>query len=427
MNFKITPQEQYSLASVTVHKSKIVKMLITADIHQENSVTTQCLHSMYANMLLSGTKSRNREEFLEAVNLLGASVDISVSAGRASFELRATAEVLPKLLKLFSEMMTEPAFSATELKRVQSTTINQLHQAKEDSKSIAEEKLQNIFYGAEDRKYTYSIDECISDVNSIKPAHFRKMHERVVNTRWFVTVGGSSTAINLVDGTISKLKKSSQIRENVAIHQPYPPKPVLSLEDISSRQNIDLSIGTPLPITNQHPDFIPLTFAVAILGKWGGFTGRLMSTVRDKEGLTYGIYARLEGFVGDEQGHLRIMTFFAPDKTIQGLTSTFREITTLYKKGVSDKEVAAFKTILGTQQTLLQDSLGRTLGDLHSYHFQGFTIEEMHEHKALLEKVTTPEVNQVIQSYLDPANMSVSGAGPVKNLQKALRDWHKTV
>jgi len=427
MNYHIQPHTGYSVAHIIEPKCRVAKAVITVDIHHANSITEQSVQTIMADALLSGAGTHSRDEFLEAVNLLGASIDISINNGRCTITLRATATVFPKLLQLFALMITQPTFSATELKRIKATSINQLHQAKEDSKSIAHEQLQNIFYGSADRKYSYSIDETIAEISTLKRTQLVKLHAQLLSHPWFVTAGGSKESMATLSASIEKIKKPIKTVAADPTHQPLPPTPILSLEHIPSRQNIDFSIGLPLPITNQHPDFIPLTYAVAILGKWGGFTGRLMSTVREKEGLTYGIYGQLEGFVNDEQGNLRIMTFFPPQKAILGLTSTFREITKLYQSGVTSSEVAKFKVILGTQQTMLNDSLSRQLGDLHSYHFQGYTVTQMEAQKALLEKVSIADINRVIKTYLDPTLFSVSAAGPVQDLRKALRNWHQSV
>jgi zinc protease len=322
-------------------------------------------------------------------------------------------------------MLQEPTFSATELKRVKNTTLNQLHQAKEDSKSIALDELRNLFYGAADRKYTYSIDDSMLEVPKVTAAQLKNFHQSVMTNQWFCSIGGDKTTIGTFEKFLKANKKTSSIIEGV--HQPKPPNPVLQLENIPSRQNIDLSIGLPLPITRSHPDFIPLGFAVAVLGKAGGFAGRLMNTVREKEGLTYAIYAQLEGFSTDEQGYLRIMTFFAPDKSVEGLSSTFREINKLYKTGVSQAEVTAFKTILSTQQSLVKDSFGRMLAHLHSYQCEGFSIAEMEAHKHALHDVTRADINRVIKIYLDPALLSVSGAGPTLGVQKELHAWYQSV
>lgn len=421
MTLHITTHDYFSLATVTTKKSDIVKAIITTDTHTHNSLNTQVVEYLYTDMLLSGSGSYSREAFLDAVNMLGASIDIDVSAGKVSFTLQSTSAQFGKLLALFKTMLQEPLLSSTELKRAKSTLLNQLHQAKEDSKNIALDELRNIFYGFNDRKYTYPIAECMLEVPKITTAQLKKFHQTVLSNEWFCSIGADKKTVHSFETFLKKTKKSSH--RPAGVHQPKPPSKTLHLENIPSRQNIDLNIGLPLPINRSHPDFIPLSFAVAVLGKVGGFAGRLMSTVREKEGLTYGIYSQLEGFSSDEQGYLRIMTFFAPDKTIQGLSSTFREITKLYRSGISQAEIAAFKTILSTQQSLIKDSFGKTLTDLHAYHCEGFSIAEMDAYKQSLSSVTRGEVNKVIKTYLDPANMSISAAGPVHAVEKELTQW----
>ena len=425
MTLDIKPTEYFSLATVTSKKSDIVKAIITTDTHTQNNLNKQVIEYLYTDMLLSGSGSYSREEFLNAVNMLGASIDIDVTAGKVSFILRSTTDQFGKLLALFKAMLQEPTFPAVELKRVKNTTLNQLHQAKEDSKNIALDELRNLFYGVDDRKYTYSIEESLTEVPKVTATQLKKFHQSVMANRWFCSIGSDKAAISAFEKYLRTIK--TQSLEVEGVHQPKPPSPVLHLQSIPSRQNIDFNIGLPLPITRSHPDYIPLGFAVAVLGKVGGFAGRLMSTVREKEGLTYGIYSQLEGFSSEEQGYLRIMTFFAPGKTLEGLTSTFREIKKLYTSGVSQAEVEAFKTILSTQQSLIKDSSGRTLADLHSYHCEGFSIGDMEEYKQALGDATRADVNRVIEAYLDPSLMSISGAGPTNSVQKDLRTWHQSM
>ena len=168
-------------------------------------------------------------------------------------------------------------------------------------------------------------------------------------------------------------------------------------------------------------------FGIAVLGKWGGFTGRLMSTVREQEGLTYGIYAKTETFYNEEQGYWRIMSFFAPEKALQGLTSTFREIKKLYQHGITESELKLFKQILSTGHVLQNDSLSSQLNDLHGYHMQKFSLQEITEHKNKIHALTVEEVNTAIKHYLNPAHLTVSGAGPTAKVKKDLQAFIKSV
>jgi zinc protease len=217
------------------------------------------------------------------------------------------------------------------------------------------------------------------------------------------------------------------LSENKGIHELKLVKNKVLLTNIPSKQNIDFSIGAPISFTLHHPDYVPLNFALAVLGKWSSFAGRLVSTVREKEGLTYGIYARSEGFAGTEQGYWRIATFFAPDKALQGLTSTFREVTKLYKHGITEAEFDKFRVVLRTSQVLLNDSIMSLMSDLHAYHVHGFTLAEMAEHKNKINLITIKEVNEVIKKYLNPNNLIVAGAGPVNVVKKEIQNFVKSV
>jgi len=427
MKYHIEHNESYSFASIISPKSPTVAAYITVDIHQASTASNQAAQAIYSDALLSGNARHSRAEFLNAINMLGATIGVSIGNGVLNITLKARTENFAKLLKLTDEMLTAPAFTKEELVRIKSTVTNELHEAKEDSKSASFSGLLNSIYGHSDRKYTYEIDETITKIKSVTTKDLKKLHQLVISQLWTCSIAAEPVSSTNFEKLIKKLKKNTNSVQVEGIHQQKPPKPGVKLKEIASRTNVDFSIGAPLPITLHHPDYIPLSLGLAVLGKCGGFSGRLMSTVRELEGLTYGIYSRLEGFTGTEQGYWRIMTFFAPDKAMQGLESTIREVTLLFEKGITEEELERFKTIVSTQQTLLNDSVAGLLSELHTYHCHGFTLAEMKEHKARISTLTLKEVNKAIKIYLDPTLLTISGAGPVNSVQTEIKDLIKSV
>lgn len=423
----INRHQNHSVASICDPNSDIAIAHLSIDLHETRTIADQATGLMYPDALLSGAGKYDRAAFLSAVNQLGASIDIDTDQDVVHLTLKATSDHFGKLLKLVETMLKEPHFDAKELKRIRSTTSNELHAQQENSKAIAHDRLRNHLYGETDRRFTYDLEETSQEVRSTKRRHLLAYHERLHAAHWTGSVAGPPTAIDAFTRTITRLKRGRQSPSRSSVHTQHAARPGIILKDIPSRQNIDFSIGAPIPFTLHHPDYVPLGFAVAVLAKWGGFTGRLMSTVREKEGLTYGIYGKLETFSGTEQGYWRIMTFFAPEKSVEGLTSTFREIKQLHTKGISEAELERFKRILGTGQTLINDSLLGRLRDLHAYHFQGFTLEERAEQKARIDQLTRAEVNQVIKTYLDPTTLTISGAGPTERVQKELEAFARSV
>jgi zinc protease len=427
MKYTLEQLEKYSLAKINSKKSNLTTAYITVDIQKETSLVNQATEEMFSQALLSGSGNLNREEFVDKVKKLGAEISVNISDGRLTIKLKSRKENFAKLLNLEKLMIVSPNFNKTDLKRIYINTKNSLIELKEDSRSVAESELRNCFYAKRDRKYTYSIDELLKEIQIVNASHMRRLHDKVLQISWTCSIIGEKEELSNFSKFIGGIKKPTKSKVSGYIHQPKPIKRNLKLKNIPSKQNIDFSIGVPIPITIHHSDFLPLSLAVAVLGNWGGFAGRLMSTVREKEGLTYGIYAKLDGFTDKEEGYLRIMTFFAPDKAVMALKSTFREITNLYENGVTEEELQKFKNIIQTKNALRNDSTASLLGELHTYHCLGFSLNEMTEHKIKINEVTVEEVNDVIAKYLQPGKFTVSGAGLTKAVQKKVQNFFNTV
>lgn len=418
MKYNIQQSESYSLASITESKSDLVSAKITIDIHNEKMIKDEALQTIYAAALLSGSGKMSREQFLDAVNKLGASIEVLITAGKLNINLKGLKSNFSTLLKLTEQMLTEPTFTQNELARIKLTTANELNEAKENSKQRSQSELLNVFYGHNDRKYSYAIDEVIPELKKVTNLDLKKLHQRALAQTWICSIAGEEIVIKKFELTVENIKKQiKNLTDSLAIHQPKPPSHKAVFVDIPSRSNIDINIGIPVPITLHHPDYTPLQFGLNVLAN-PSFAGRLMTIVRDKEGLTYMIYGRLEGFTGDEQGYWRIETFFSPDKVEAGLKSTIREITKIFKSGITAAEFEHFKTTFKTKQTLLNDSVYKLLADLHSFHCQGFSLNEMKEFKEKIDSLTIAEVNQAIKTYLNPNEITISCAGPVSKVKK---------
>lgn len=426
MKYQLIKSPGYSLATAT-HNSKTVIAYLSADLHHAQTATHRATELIYTEALLSGAGKYSRAQFLDALNVLGARVNVSISDSVFTLQIRSSAASYKKVLTLVEAVLREPSFETAEINRIKLNVSNDIKESKEESKVIAREELRNSFYGVQDRRFSYHEDTLIKAIPQVTKQHLKKLHAELLSTTWTCTQGSSKENITLFESVIKKSNQAKETTEPLRVHQQTPPAPALTLRNIPSRQNIDFSIGAPLPITMHHPDYAPLMFGIAVLGKLGGFTGRLMSTVREAEGLTYGIYAGTETFYREEQGYWRIMTFFAPEKAIQGLTSTFREVRKIYNEGISKEELVKFKKILKTGQVLKNDSTAGLLAELHAYHMQEFTLPEMEAYKQRILDVTLKEVNDALKTYLNPNTLTISGAGPVEKIKKDLEAFTKSV
>lgn len=426
MSSSITASDTLSLATITDNQTLLTIAHLSIDTHTTNTPHVAALEAMVPELLLSGCGAMSRAEFLHALNSLGARLTITIERGIFHLTITATAAVFPKVVKLLKILLTEPRFEAPEIARVKTLIQNQLIHHDEDSQARAHEALINHFYSPSDRRYTYSRTERMNAVSAIKKRDLERYMGELRSRYCYAAIASTTPAITLFTKTVSQI--FTQGISPTRVHETAPSTTNrLVITPVPSRQNIDFSIGAPVSITASHPEYPALLLALAILGKWGGFTGRLMSTVREKEGLTYGIYAQAEGFFQQETGMWRIMSFFSPQNAVTGLTSTFREVAKLYKHGTTTAELDSFKMILGTGEQLIQDSLSSRLRELHGYQRRGFTLDEIATEKTRLRSVTLDEVHRAIAAHLNPAHLVISAAGPTAPVEKELRTFAKGV
>jgi hypothetical protein len=121
-----------------------------------------------------------------------------------------------------------------------------------------------------------------------------------------------------------------------------------------------------------------LKVAASILG--GGFAGRLMKTVRDKQGLTYGISA------GIKDNMFIVKTSFNPTLLQKGISSTEKEIAA-WREGVRLEELKTHQEMIVGQRAVLEDDMGKYVDFVHSNKISD----------AQINAVTLEEINQVVK------------------------------
>lgn len=418
--------EQKNIRGIThaVENSRAFHCIISVDIHSNSKDSSEeALGMLYTKALLSGCGSYSREEFLSAVNLIGGSISVTLDNGILTIACTCLDTHQEKLLKLVTVMLQSPTFAPAEIKRMQVLQANELHEEKEDAKAQSVHAFVGNLYGEKDRRYCSGTESLIQATTLIKKKQIENFHKNALARQWVFTLTSNSAKLNATVSKIVKLRKSfGEIQEESAVHAPLTlTKKKTTLVLVPSKQNIEFSIGGPLPLLLLDNDFHAFVFGLNVLGKWGGFAGRLMSTVREKEGLTYGIYARTETVALTEYGYWRIMTFFAPDKSLQGLTSTIAQIKLIKEKGITQTEFDRFKTIIETGQALLNDSVIRRISDMHAYQMKGFTLATMEAFKKGMLAVTKEDVNSALKKYLDLSTLVIAGAGPVKKHEALIK------
>jgi zinc protease len=204
--------------------------------------------------------------------------------------------------------------------------------------------------------------------------------------------------------------------------EPLKPNPAKRAEaaatvaTIPQKASIDYIAGIGTRITNEHPDYPALTLGLQVLGNRSGFTGRLMSIVREQEGLTYGVYALPVGFASLVDGYAMVWGTFAPQLFERGRAAVLREVRRIVKEGATDEEVVRHRTLFEARSRVSLGNSGALARAAHDIVADGRRLSELDQFPQRILKLTTKEVNAALKKYLNPDKLSEAAAGPIEKL-----------
>ena len=409
-------------------ETDLVKLLITTDYYGTNSPSSALLGTLAGELLLAGAGKYNRSEFLHALELLGTQIKVMAGGGRITLSLETSTNKLPSAWSLFHLMLTKPQAKTNELLRCRRTLQNRLEARREEARPIAHRNLTAALFPQSSYLYQFSIPELLSVLPKITYRDTKNILPLVLSLPWTVTVAGNKKSNQFLTKALLDLKSQTATKPIVAAEDSRPKEVIrrqVVTELVPGKQNIEISFGASLPLTLNDEEFPAFLFGLNVLAKWGGFSGRLMKTVREKEGLTYGIYAQLLGASTTRAGYWRIMTFFAPSDAKQGITSTLREIDNLATRGITSQEHQRFRTILQTDWLLTGDSLFETATSVHTASTLGLPYPKQEALQEKLLSVSKSDVNRVLKKYLAADKLVISTAGSITSVRQELSSFNQ--
>jgi zinc protease len=364
-------------------------------------------------MLDRGTKALDKFAISDKLDNVGA--EISFGVGTQSVEIRAKClkKDLPLVLGLIAAELRTPALKSQEFAKAKQQFIGSLEASLQNTESRAQEAFGRNVFPAGHPNHPHSVPEYIAAAKAATLDDLKAFHAKYYGPAHMTVVLVGDVSAPDVQTEITKAFSGwtggqDYIRPAMpavasgprVIPVPLPGKPSVS---------IILGQGTGLKY--RDPDALALRVGTAILGH--GFTGRLMGTVRDKEGLTYNIGAGVsEDSIAD--GMWDISASFAPALLDKGLASTRRELQKWWSDGVTESELADRKQgLIGGYFVGLSTSVGVASTIVTSIQ-RGYDLTWLDGYPEAVKALTRAQVNSAIKSHLDPSTMVLVEAGSVK-------------
>jgi zinc protease len=363
-------------------------------------------------MLDRGTKNLDKFAIAELLDDVGA--EISFGVGTQSLEVRAKClkKDLPTVIGLIAAELRTPAFKSQEFDKAKQQFIGGLQASAQNTEARAQEAFARAIFppGHPNRHHTvteYEIAAKAATLEELKgfyAKHYGPAHFNLVIVGDVVT---SDTERQVAAAFSGWSGGQDYIRPAKPAMAAGPGEVSVPLAD---KPSVSVILGQATGLRYKDPDALALRVGTAVLGR--GFTGRLMNSVRDKEGLTYNIGAAVaEDSIAD--GSWDISASFAPALLLKGVASTRRELDKWWRDGVSDEELAARKQgLVGGYRVGLSTTTGVATTILTAIQ-RGYDLNWLDGYTVAINALTREQVNTAIKNHLDPATMVLIEAGSV--------------
>jgi zinc protease len=363
-------------------------------------------------MLDKGTFNKDKYEISDALDSVGAELKFGCTKHHIYFTGHCLNSDVNMVIEILADQLKTPAFGNDEIDKLKTRMIGQLEQSLEDTKKQALISFLRILYPKNHPNYRYKTEESIDYIKAINQKDLKTFHDSAygINTMNIAVAGdvNSKNFNELIINHFSDWKKQSISK----IDKKFEIKPVsknVEKINIKDKTSADMYLGQYIGIDREHTDYYPLMLGIYILG--GNFSARLMQTVRDKQGLTYGIGSSIGGSNFSTDGYWSTWGTFAPDLIEKGQEATIDQINKWYKKGVFEKELNSKKsTITGSYKVAL-DTTGGLVSQILSNAERIKPISYLDDYVGIINNISLEEINNAISKYIDPSKLTLVTAG----------------
>jgi zinc protease len=368
-------------------------------------------------LLMRGTKDKSRQQIQDEMDRLKASIGVNGSATSATASIETVEANLRGALKLASEILREPSFPESEFETVRQQRIAAVEASRSEPQPLAVTAFrhQTSPYPRGDVRYAPTADEQIEDLKKVTLDDVKKFYQQFYGGGvGEISISGQFNApeINkLVTELFGNWKSPGSYTRVTSMYRKAPAGD--QKIETPDKQNAFFLVGEPLKLSDEDPDYPALVMANYMFGS-GGLGTRLSRRIRDKEGLSYGVFSQLDVPTKDDGATFLVAAISAPQNTPK-VEAAFRdELTKTLKEGFAADEVAAAKKAWLQERLVNRAPDGALVGLLSSRQRFDRTLRFDESLEAKVNALTPDQISEAFRKHIDPAGLVYVKAGDFK-------------
>lgn len=373
--------------------------------------------SWTASMLNQGTTTRSALEIANQLQSIGASVNAGSGWDSSNVSMQTLTKNLDQALNIYTDVIQNPVFPATEIESLRRRSIIGLAQRKSQPASVASLAFYKVLYGNQ----PYGRDSTENSLKAITRDDLVNFHKTnfVPNNATLIVAGDvdSKTMLPKLETAFANWKSGSAVNIPSSA-QTMQGKPGIYLIDKAGAAQSTIYAGV-VAIDRSNPDYYAVQIVNSILG--AGSSGRLFKNLREDKGYTYGAYSLFTTRKGP--GPFLAGGDFQTGSTKESIIEIVKEVDGM-RGGIpitqTELETSKLSIINGYPQGF--ETVGQISGQLSNLIVYGLPDSYFNDYISKINSVTIQDVNRVANKYLDPSKMAIVIVGDRKVIEPKLKE-----
>lgn len=367
--------------------------------------------ALTATNIMSGTKTQTALKIATTLENRGAGLGFGASREGVSLGGNGLAKDLPILLQTLGDVLQNANFPTQQVELSRQRALTSLKLELDSPNSVARRKFQQTIYPKDHPFTIFPTKETLTGLKIADLQAFYRQHYLPSNT--MLAIVGDFKVPEVKALLEANLGKWTTTAKNVKLNYPVPQLPAkqVQLNPALPGKTQTVTLLGNKAIDRKDPRYYSALVLNQILGG-DTLSSRLGTEIRDRQGLTYGIYSSFAA--GKRQGTFIISMQTAPEDAQKATQSTIALLKDLQSKGVTQSEVDNSKRSISSNYTVdlasPDEIAGATLGNA----IYGLNPNEISEFPNKIRAVTLTQVNQVAKELISPDRLVVITAGPPK-------------
>jgi len=366
------------------------------------------LAGLTAANLMNGTQTKNALALAQVLEDRGISLGFGANREGVSVGGEALPQYLPIMIHTLADVLQHANFPPDQLELSRQRALTSLKIQLDDPRGLGKRVFQQKIYPEDHPFHSFPTVESLQTITRDDIAHFYHEHYRP-----------DLTTLALVGDFDPKQVKALFKQEfGQWLADGNPPVlhlPKVKLPSTLTRWN-EVIPGKAEAVTYLGYNGIsrkdPRFYAALVLNQiLGGDTlsSRLGTEVRDRLGLTYGIYSVFSA--GINPGPFLISMQTAPQDAEKAIASTLALLKQLREKGITLSELNAAKRSIASNYPVDLVNPSEVANIILNNAVLGLPSSEIREFPQQITKVTMSQVEQAIEQLIQPGNLVIVTAG----------------